>query len=101
MQCLIERSVTSLSSACPDGHEVGMQEVYSAGRDVNVNSKCDNWFVAVKEFVHESRRDFIASTNSNAVQPQVLWKSVLSVKVKTAVRGVNKTRSFISEFENE
>ena len=45
--------------------------MYMAGRDGNVKSKCDVWFVLVKGFVHGSRRDFIASPNSNAVQPQV------------------------------
>ena len=29
------------------------------------------WFVPVKEFVYESRRDFIASKNTNTVQPQI------------------------------
>ena len=86
-------TVTPLSSHCLDGHEVGEDgEVYSAGQNGNIKNKCDNWFVAVKEFVHESRRGFIASTNSNTVQPQVWWKTVLSVRVKTVVRGADQTR---------
>ena len=48
------------------------------------------WVFPVKEFVYESRRDFIASTNNNTVQPQTWWKSVLSVRVKTAVRAVDQ-----------
>ena len=48
------------------------------------------WFVPVKEFVYESRRDFIASKNTNTVQPQIWWKSVLSVRVKTVARAVDQ-----------
>jgi hypothetical protein len=65
------------------------KEVYSAERDGNVSSKCDIGFVAVSQSVHESRIDFIASTNSNSVQPQVWWKPALSLRVKRAVRGAD------------
>jgi len=69
--------------------------------DGNYNCKCDICFVLVNEFVHESRRDFIASTNSNTVQPQVWWKPVLSVRVKTVVRSFDQTLLSISELEIE
>jgi len=52
---------------------------------VNVN------FFKLNEFVHESRRDFIASTNSTTIQPQVWWKHVLYVRVKMAVHGVDQS----------
>ena len=41
-------------------------------------------------FVHESRRDFIPSTNSDTGQPQVWWKPVLYVRVKMAVHSVDQ-----------
>jgi hypothetical protein len=47
-------------------------------------------FYKLNKFVHESRRHFIASTNSDTVQPQELWKPVLYVRVKMAVRGVDQ-----------
>ena len=67
-------------------------------RDGNVNSKCE--FITSNEFVHGSRRDYIAPTNSNTVQPQV-WKPVLSARVKTAVRGIDQILLSISVFEIE
>ena len=60
----------------------------SAGRYGNINSKCG--FFTLNEFVHESRRGFTASTNSNTVQPQEWRKHVLSVRVKTVVRGFDQ-----------
>ena len=51
-----------------------------------VNAK----FFKLNEFVHESRRDLIPSTNSNTVQPQEWRKPVLYVRVKMAVRGVDQ-----------
>jgi hypothetical protein len=62
--------------------------VCSAGRYGSINSKCE--FFKLNEFVHESRRDFIASTNSNTVQSQVWWKPVLYIRVKMAVHSVDQ-----------
>jgi hypothetical protein len=45
--------------------------VKSAGRDGNINGKCDICFVAVKEFVYANIKNLIASTKSNTVQPHV------------------------------
>ena len=70
-------------------HEVGEYEkVCSAGRYGNIDSKCG--FFTLNQFVHESRRGFTASTNYNAVQPQVWWKPVLFLRVKTVVRGFDQ-----------
>ena len=41
----------------------------------------------VSTWKHEK---FTASTNSNTVQKQARWKPVLSVRVKTVVRGVDQ-----------
>ena len=71
--------------------------MFSAVWDGNIDSKCDIGFVTVNELVHEIRRGFTASTNSNTVQPQVWWKPVLSVRIKTVVRGVDQTLLSISE----
>ena len=51
---------------------------------VNANS------FKLNEFVHESRRNIIASTTSDTIQPQVWWKPVLYVRVKIAVHGVDQ-----------
>ena len=45
--------------------------MYSAGQDGNVNSKCDICFVTVKEFLHESRRNFLPPVTSNIVQSNI------------------------------
>ena len=49
-----------------------------------------NIFFKLNKIVHESRRNFIASTNSDTGQPKVWWKTVLYVRVTMSVHGVDQ-----------
>jgi len=62
--------------------------VCSDGRDGDINSKYE--FVTLNKFVHESRRDFIAFTNSNTVQPQACGRPALFLRVKMVVHGADQ-----------